>query len=167
MRLLCTNDDGYLAKGLEVLAEAARTLGAVSIVAPDREQSATSNSLTIHHPLRARRASDGAMVVDGTPTDCVILAVGELLEERPDVCLSGINHGPNMGEDVLYSGTVAAAMEATVLGIPAIAFSYSGDPLEHIQAWEGPVSRLLISILDQGGFPEDTLLSVNLPPIAP
>src|SRR5688572_17261505 len=167
MRLLCTNDDGYLAKGLEVLAEAARTLGAVSIVAPDREQSATSNSLTIHHPLRARRASDGAMVVDGTPTDCVILAVGELLEQRPDVCLSGINHGPNMGEDVLYSGTVAGAMEATVLGIPAIALSYAGDRYEEIEGWAPLVASLLSSILSHGSFPEDTLLSVNLPGISP
>ncbi|HSG48650.1 MAG TPA: 5'/3'-nucleotidase SurE, partial [Longimicrobiales bacterium] len=123
MRILCTNDDGYLATGLNVLASAARRLGEVSIVAPDREQSATSHSLTLHHPLRARRARDGALVVDGTPTDCIILAVGELLEQRPDIVLSGVNHGPNMGEDVLYSGTVAAAMEATVLGIPAVAIS--------------------------------------------
>jgi 5'-nucleotidase len=167
VRLLCTNDDGYLAVGLQVLAEAARTLGEVTIVAPDREQSATSNSLTIHHPLRVRRASDGAMVVDGTPTDCVILAVGELLGQRPDVCLSGINHGPNMGEDVLYSGTVAGAMEATVLGIPAIALSYAGDRYEELEGWVPPIAALLSSILGQKGFPEDTLLSVNLPPIAP
>jgi 5'-nucleotidase len=167
MRLLCTNDDGYLALGLQVMAEAARTLGEVTIVAPDREQSATSNSLTIHHPLRARRATDGAMVVDGTPTDCVILAVGELLEHRPDVCLSGINHGSNMGEDVLYSGTVAAAMEATVLGIPAIALSYAGARFEEMEGWVPQVAALLSSILGQGSFPEDTLLSVNLPPVPP
>jgi 5'-nucleotidase len=166
MRLLCTNDDGYLASGLQVLAEAARTLGEVTIVAPDREQSATSNSLTIHHPLRARRTQDGAFVVDGTPTDCVILAVGELLAHRPDFCLSGINHGQNMGEDVLYSGTVAAAMEATVLGIPAVALSYAGVRFEDLEGWSEVVARLLSSILRQGSFPEDTLLSVNLPPIA-
>jgi 5'-nucleotidase len=167
MRLLCTNDDGYLALGLQVMAEAARSLGQVTIVAPDREQSATSNSLTIHHPLRVRRASDGAMVVDGTPTDCVILAVGELLEHRPDVCLSGINHGPNMGEDVLYSGTVAAAMEATVLGIPAVALSYAGERYEELEGWVGVVAALLSSILGQERFPVDTLLSINLPPVAP
>jgi 5'-nucleotidase len=167
MRLLCTNDDGYLAKGLQVLAEAAGTLGEVTIVAPDREQSATSHSLTIHNPLRARRATDGALVVDGTPTDCVIVAVGELLEHRPDVCLSGINHGPNMGEDVLYSGTVAAAMEATVLGIPAIALSYAGDRYEELEGWCPVVAALLASLLGQDSFPDDTLLSVNLPPIAP
>ncbi|MSR36481.1 MAG: 5'/3'-nucleotidase SurE [Gemmatimonadetes bacterium] len=167
LRVLVTNDDGYAATGIKVLAAAARALGEVTIVAPDREQSATSHSLTLHHPLRARPAPDGGWMVDGTPTDCVTLAVNALLPHRPDVVLSGINHGPNMGEDVLYSGTVSAAMEATVLGIPAIAFSYSGDPLANIEAWEGPVRRLLLSILDQGSFPEDTLLSVNLPAIAP
>jgi 5'-nucleotidase len=168
LRLLCTNDDGYLATGLTVLAEAAATLGEVTIVAPDREQSATSHSLTIHYPLRVRRATDGAMVIDGTPTDCVIVAVRELMEQRADVCLSGINHGPNMGEDVLYSGTVAAAMEATVLGLPAIAFSYAGDRAEEIEGWRDVVASLLASILDDlRSFPADTLLSVNLPPIPP
>ena len=167
MRVLVTNDDGYMAAGLHVLARAARALGEVTVVAPDREQSATSHSLTLHHPLRARRVPEGGWTVDGTPTDCVMVAVSELMAERPDVVLSGINHGPNMGEDVLYSGTVSAAMEATVLGIPAIAFSYSGDPLAHIEAWEGTVRRLLTSILDEESFPADTLLSVNLPPILP
>ena len=137
MRILCTNDDGYSALGIEVLASAARALGSVTIVAPDREQSATSNSLTLHHPLRVHRAKDGALVVDGTPTDCVILAVNELMDERPDLCFSGINHGSNMGEDVLYSGTVAGAMEATVIGIPAIAVSYTGDAFEDLSAWGG------------------------------
>jgi 5'-nucleotidase len=141
-------------------------LGEVTIVAPDREQSATSNSLTIHHPLRVRRAPDGALVVDGTPTDCVILAVGELLGNRPDVCLSGINHGGNMGEDVLYSGTVAAAMEATVLGIPAVALSYTGR-YEELEGWSPLIAALLSSILAKGPFPEDTLLSVNLPAVPP
>lgn len=167
MRLLCTNDDGYLAIGLTVLADAASSLGEVTIVAPDREQSATSHSLTIHYPLRVRRAADGAMVVDGTPTDCVIVAVKELLEHRPDVCLSGINHGTNMGEDVLYSGTVAAAMEATVLGIPSIALSYAGDRPEEIEGWRDVVAGLLESILGHGPFPPDTLLSVNLPSVPP
>jgi len=166
MHILCTNDDGYLAGGLQSLASAARTLGRVTIVAPDREQSATSHSLTIHHPLRARRVSDGSIVVDGTPTDCVILGVGELLDARPDFVLSGINHGPNMGEDVLYSGTVSAAMEATVLGIPAVALSYAGPDFDP-PAWEDLVAALLERILTLEGFPEDTLLSVNLPPVPP
>jgi 5'/3'-nucleotidase len=166
MRILCTNDDGYLAPGLAVLASAAGTMGDVTVVAPDREQSATSHSLTLHHPLRARRAPDGALIVDGTPTDCVILAVGELLDGRPDVVLSGINHGPNMGEDVLYSGTVAAAMEATVLGIPAIALSYTGEHKEELEGWEPVISKLLNGLLARE-LPEHTLLSVNLPGVLP
>jgi len=151
--------------GIEVLASAARALGSVTIVAPDREQSATSNSLTIHHPLRVRRTGEGVLVVDGTPTDCVILAVNELLDERPDVCFSGINHGSNMGEDVLYSGTVAGAMEATVMGIPAIAMSYAGDAFEDLGAWEDVITSVLRGIIEQGDFPADTLFNVNLPPI--
>jgi 5'-nucleotidase len=167
MKILCTNDDGYLATGIRVLAQAACSFGSVTTVAPDREQSATSHSLTLHHPLRARRAVDGTWVVDGTPTDCVLLAVNELLPERPDVCLSGVNHGPNMGEDVLYSGTVAAAMEATVLGIPAIAISYTGGYHEEIEGWEDVVRAVLRSILGRKDLPADTLFNVNLPACAP
>jgi len=167
MEILCTNDDGYLAKGLQVLASAARPLGRVTVVAPDREQSATSHSLTLHHPLRSRRASDGALVVDGTPTDCVILALNALMDQRPDLCFSGVNHGANMGEDVLYSGTVAAAMEATVLGIPAVAISYTGPDFESIEGWEAALTELLRGIVERPDFPPSTLLNVNLPPIAP
>ena len=167
MKILCTNDDGYLAKGIAVLAAAARRLGAVTVVAPDREQSATSNSLTLHHPLRARRAVDGAWVVDGTPTDCVILAANELLPERPDVCVSGVNHGPNMGEDVLYSGTVAAAIEATVMGIPAVAVSYAGRYPEEIEGREDLVAAVLRGILERDGYPKDTLFNVNIPAVPP
>ncbi len=167
MNILCTNDDGYLATGIGVLAEASAELGSVTVVAPDREQSATSHSLTLHHPLRARRSTDGAWMVDGTPTDCVLLAVHSLLEDRPDVCVSGVNHGPNMGEDVLYSGTVAAAMEATVLGIPAVAFSYTGDKYEELEGWQAVVGRILADILEQPSFPEHTLFNVNLPGCAP
>ena len=167
MRILCSNDDGYLALGLNVLARAASGFGEVTIVAPDREQSATSHALTLHHPLRARRATDGAWMVDGTPTDCVILAVGELLDDRPDIVLSGINHGPNMGEDVLYSGTVAAAMEATVLGIPAVAFSYTGEHPEELEGWQEVIADFLRGVLVRDDFPRDTLLSVNLPNVAP
>jgi 5'-nucleotidase len=110
MRILVTNDDGYMAGGIQMLALAAGRLGDITVVAPDREQSATSHSLTLHYPLRVRRAADNVQVVDGTPTDCVMLAIGELLGERPDFVLSGVNHGANLGDDVLYSGTVAAAM---------------------------------------------------------
>jgi 5'-nucleotidase len=112
------------------------SLGEVTIVAPDREQSASSSSLTLHNPLRARKARDGAWIVDGTPTDCVILGVNELLPDRPDICVSGVNHGSNMGEDVLYSGTVAAAMESTVMGIPAVALSYCGQFPEEFEGCE-------------------------------
>ncbi len=167
MKILCTNDDGYLAGGLGVLSSAASALGSVTVVAPDREQSATSNSLTLHHPLRARRTTDGAWVVDGTPTDCVILALNELLHDRPDVCLSGVNHGPNMGEDVLYSGTVAAAMEATVMGIPAVALSYAGDLPEELEGRETLVESVLRAILSRDGFPADTLFNVNIPALPP
>ena len=167
MRILCTNDDGFLATGLAVLAAAAATLGRVTVVAPDREQSATSNSLTMHHPLRSRRTADGILVVDGTPTDCVILAVNALMERPPDICFSGVNHGSNMGEDVLYSGTVAAAMEATVLGVPAIAVSYAGEDFESIESWNGTLTRLLGRLARMESFPDSTLLNVNLPPIEP
>lgn len=167
MRILCTNDDGYMTQGLRTLADAARVLGDVEIVAPDREQSATSHALTLHRPLRARTSRDGIHVVDGTPTDCVIMAVNELLDHRPDFCLSGVNHGANMGEDVLYSGTVAAAMEATVIGIPAVALSYTGDDFEHLDRWEPLLTRFLGQILKRDSFPEHTLLSVNLPGCPP
>ena len=166
MRILVTNDDGYLALGIRALAEAAADLGEVHVVAPDREQSATSHSLTMHHPLRVRSVRD-AQVVDGTPTDCVVLALGELMPEPPDIVLSGINHGSNMGDDVLYSGTVAGAMEATILGIPAVAVSYAGRDPEEIEAWVPTVARLLRRVLERDGFPEETLLNINLPPIPP
>lgn len=167
MLILCTNDDGYFARGLKVLAEAATGLGEVHVVAPDREQSACSHSLTMHYPLRANRFDDRTQYVDGTPTDCVALAVGGLLDRRPDVVLSGVNHGPNMGEDVLYSGTVAGAMEATILGIPAIAFSYTGpEPAAAIPAYQPLLERLIPQLL-RDDFPAETLLNVNLPPIPP
>jgi len=165
--ILCTNDDGYLATGLGVLADAARAIGDVRVVAPDREQSATSHSLTMHFPLRARRIDEHTFNVDGTPTDCVALAVGALLERRPDFVLSGVNHGQNMGEDVLYSGTVAGAMEATILGIPAVAFSYTGrDPVD-ITGFAPLIERILRRILLRDDFPTETLLSVNLPAVRP
>ena len=167
MRILVTNDDGYLALGIRVLAEAASRIGEVEVVAPDREQSATSHSLTLHYPLRVRRAEVGVRVVDGTPTDCVMLAVGELLQDRPDFVLSGINHGANLGDDVLYSGTVAGAMEATILGIPAIAVSYTGEDPEALKEWSEPLTALLRQIMERSDFPAETLLNINLPAIPP
>lgn len=167
MRILCTNDDGYLARGLRVLAAAAAELGDVEVVAPDREQSATSHSLTLHYPLRVKMPEEQIHVIDGTPTDCVVVAVGELLEHRPDYVLSGVNHGANLGDDVLYSGTVAAAMEATILGIPSIAVSYAGREFEDLDGWREPLRELLRQLLVREDFPAETLFNVNLPAVAP
>lgn len=167
MLILCTNDDGYRSTGIQVLADAAAGLGDVQVVAPDREQSACSHSLTMHFPLRAHRVDGRTRFVDGTPTDCVALAVGALLERRPDVVLSGINHGANMGEDVLYSGTVAGAMEATILGIPAVAFSYTGRDPSAIPHFLPLLRELIPRLIDRDDFPPETLLNVNLPAIDP
>jgi 5'-nucleotidase len=169
MRLLCTNDDGILAAGLESLVRAAEPLGEVTVVAPDREQSATSHSLTLHHPLRPVKRGERRWQVDGTPTDCVMLAVEALMPERPDFVLSGINHGQNMGEDVLYSGTVAAAMEGLSLGIPSIAVSFAGGDLRadvSMLAEQVPALTMLFRhLLTLPRLPRDTLLNVNLPPL--
>ncbi len=165
MRILCTNDDGIHARGLAFSAELCAGLGEVSTVAPDREQSATSHSLTLYRPLRATGRGERRWDVDGTPTDCVLLALGQLLPQRPDVVVSGVNHGPNMGEDVLYSGTVSAAMEALSLGVPAVALSFAGRDLEHLPSHRPRLERLLQSILTHLPFPADTLFNVNLPPI--
>ena len=163
MLLLCSNDDGILARGLSCLERAAQPLGEVFVVAPDREQSATSHSLTLHHPLRPIKLGDNRWQVDGTPTDCVMLAVEQLMPNRPDFVLSGINHGPNMGEDVLYSGTVAAAMEGLALGVPSIAISFAGrDTL-------GAKESLLeehVEPLSKPAFPAHTLFNVNIPGIS-
>jgi 5'-nucleotidase len=170
VRLLCTNDDGIHAHGLACLVRAAEPLGEVTVVAPDREQSATSHSLTLHHPIRPLRRGDRRFQVDGTPTDCVMLAVEALMSERPDFVLSGINHGQNMGEDVLYSGTVAAAMEGLALGIPSIAISFAGGDLRaDVSMLDDQIevlTRLLRHFLSLPAFPRETLLNVNLPPLA-
>jgi 5'-nucleotidase len=169
MRLLCTNDDGILAHGLDCLIRAAEPLGEVTVVAPDREQSATSHSLTLHHPLRPLPRGIRRFQVDGTPTDCVMLAVEALMPERPDFVLSGINHGQNMGEDVLYSGTVAAAMEGLALGIPSIAISFAGGDLRADVSMLDDQIEVLTPLLRHltalPSFPRETLLNVNLPPL--
>jgi 5'-nucleotidase len=171
VRILCTNDDGILAYGLECLVRAAREIGDVTIVAPDREQSATSHSLTLHHPLRPVARGPKRFQVDGTPTDCVMLAVEALMPERPDFVLSGINHGQNMGEDVLYSGTVAAAMEGLALGIPSIAISFAGGDLRadvsRLDEQVGVLVPLLRHLTSLKPFPADTLFNINLPPVPP
>lgn len=168
MRILCSNDDGVFAHGLDCLVHAASELGDVTVVAPDREQSATSHSLTLHHPVRPVQLDERRWQVDGTPTDCVMLAIEALMPERPDWVLSGINHGQNMGEDVLYSGTVAAAMEGLALGVPSIALSFAGGNMranaEQLERQIEPVSRLLRH-LTRLEVPQSTLFNVNLPPV--
>ena len=169
MRLLLSNDDGILARGLDCLERAARPLGDVWVVAPDREQSATSHSLTLHHPLRPVQLAPQRWQVDGTPTDCVMVAIEALLPDRPDFVLSGINHGPNMGEDVLYSGTVAAAMEGLALGVPSIAVSFAGGDLRadvsQLKEQVKVLTPLLRHLTSLPNFPADTLFNVNLPPV--
>jgi len=165
MKILVSNDDGILARGIGLLTEVCAAVGQVTVVAPDREQSGTSHSLTLHRPVRANRRPDGAFQVDGTPTDCVLLALGALMPERPDWVISGINHGPNMGEDVLYSGTVAAAMEGLAAGIPSIAVSYGSFDLEHLESHRAGLQRLIERIVKVENFPEETLLNINLPSV--
>lgn len=165
MKILISNDDGVLARGLALLGDVCASVGQVTVVAPDREQSATSHSLTLHRPLRATRRADGAFQVDGTPTDCVLLALGALMPDEPDWVISGVNHGPNMGEDVLYSGTVAAAMEGLAAGIRSIAVSYGSSDLEYLESHREGLERLIRRVTQAKNFPEETLLNINLPPI--
>lgn len=165
MQILVANDDGILAPGIQVLAEACSAVGQVTVVAPDREQSAQSHALTMSRPLRPVRRPDGTWQVDGTPTDCVMLAIEALMPERPDFVFSGINHGPNLGEDVLYSGTVSAAMEAVVLGIPGIAFSFASRRDDLMEGYRDLVAALVKRITAHGDIPPNTLLNINLPGI--
>ncbi|HVD61350.1 MAG TPA: 5'/3'-nucleotidase SurE [Gemmatimonadaceae bacterium] len=169
MRVLCTNDDGILAHGLSCLVAAVEPIADVTVVAPDREQSATSHSLTLHHPVRPIQRGDRRWQIDGTPTDCVMIAVEALMDERPDFVLSGINHGQNMGEDVLYSGTVAAAMEGISIGIPSIAISFAGGDLRADVSMLDDQIDLLTDLLRHltslPAFPPNTLLNVNIPPV--
>jgi 5'-nucleotidase len=169
VHLLCTNDDGILAYGLDALAKAAATLGEVTVVAPDREQSATSHSLTLHHPVRPVQRGERRFQVDGTPTDCVMLAIEALMPVRPDFVLSGVNHGHNMGEDVMYSGTVAAATEGVMLGIPAMAISFAGGDVQAdpdlLGDQVGVLADLLKHLTGLSQIPRDTLLNINMPPL--
>jgi 5'-nucleotidase len=139
----------------------------VRVVAPDRQQSASSHSLTLHRPLRTTNLDHATHTIDGTPTDCVLVAVNMLLEERPDFVLSGINHGPNMGEDVLYSGTVAAAMEGTILGIPSVALSFVGEVDDRLADYEPSVRELLDTLIGRDDFPPETFFNVNIPDVPP
>lgn len=163
--ILVSNDDGIGAAGLKALAESLSDLGEVVVVAPDRERSAAGHSLTLSRPLRASQLGDGWYSVDGTPTDCITLAVMGLLPRRPHLVAAGINHGSNLGDDVTYSGTVSSAIEATLQGIPAFAMSISGDGEFKFQGAARFARRLAAEILRRG-LPQDTLLNVNVPNLA-
>jgi 5'-nucleotidase len=164
MHILLSNDDGYLATGLTVLARALAFFGEVTVVAPERDRSGASNSLTLTRPLRVRQADNGFYFVDGTPTDCVHLAVTGLMPREPDMVISGINRGGNLGDDVIYSGTVAAAMEGRFLGLPAIAVSLVGHAGNHFETAAGVVTRL-VERLRHEPLPADTILNVNVPDV--
>lgn len=163
MAILVSNDDGIGAAGLQALVAALEPLDEVWVVAPDRNQSAVSHALTLHRPLRIEAVSERRFSVDGTPTDCINLALHAVMNERPCLVVSGINHGANLGEDVTYSGTVSAAMEATLLGIPAIAVSLVGSGEFDFTA-AARLSRALAAAVMEQGLPPDTLLNVNVPP---
>jgi 5'-nucleotidase len=162
MRILITNDDGIHAPALEALAREFAEMGEVSVVVPDRDQSATSHSLTLHRPLRIRSVKPGWFSVDGTPTDSVLVAYHGLLDQPPELVISGINHGPNMGEDVFYSGTVAAAIEGAMQGSPAIAASLaSRAPSDFVEA-----ARFVRALAEESvrrGFGDKRVLNVNVP----
>lgn len=162
MHFLLSNDDGYQATGLIKLHAALESLGRVSVVAPDRDRSGASNSLTLDAPLRAERAENGFIFVNGTPTDCVHLAITGLLDDEPDMVISGINAGANLGDDVLYSGTVAAAMEGRFLGRPAMALSLMGD--EHFDT-AVHVALTLIQRLENPAIDAKLLLNINIPDV--
>ncbi|MDP8257004.1 MAG: 5'/3'-nucleotidase SurE [Candidatus Alcyoniella australis] len=160
--ILVSNDDGIDAAGIKALSEALASLDRVIVVAPDRERSAASHALTLHHPLRYTEVGPGRFMVDGTPTDCVHLAVNGLLDERPQLLVSGINRGGNLGDDITYSGTVAAAMEGTLLKVPSIAISLDGFERFDYQDAAHFAVRIARKVI-QRGLPPDHLLNVNVP----
>ena len=162
MRILVSNDDGYFAPGITVLAEALAGCAEVTVVAPERDRSGASNSLTLDRPLSVRRASNGYLYVNGTPTDCVHLAVTGLLEDLPDVVVSGINYGANMGDDTIYSGTVAAATEGFLLGIPSVAISLVAEGGGHFET-AARVACELIERFRRRPLGQPVLLNVNVP----
>ncbi len=162
MRILLSNDDGYLAPGLAQLATSLADLGEITVVAPERNRSGASNSLTLDRPLHLRRAGNGFLYVSGTPSDCVHLAVTGVFAEQPDMVVSGINLGANMGDDTIYSGTVAAAMEGYLLGVPSIAISLASFAGKHFAA-AARVARELVQRFSAQPFPVPVLLNVNVP----
>ena len=165
MRILLSNDDGYFAPGLAALAQALAPLADITVVAPERDRSGASNSLTLDRPLMLRQAPGGFYYVNGTPTDCVNLAVTGMLDHLPDMVISGINHGANMGDDTIYSGTVAAATEGYLLGIPSIAVSLASHNAQHFDTAARVVADLVQRIQTRPPA-EPMLLNVNVPDCA-
>ena len=164
MRILLSNDDGYFAPGITLLEQALAPLAEVTVVAPERDRSAASNSLTLDRPLTVRRTQSGFYYVNGTPTDCVHLAVSGLLDHLPDVVVSGINHGANMGDDTIYSGTVAAATEGFLLGIPSIAISLVADGGDHYDT-AARIAVELVQRFKSTPLDQEVLLNVNVPDV--
>ena len=162
MRILVSNDDGYFSPGIALLAQRLAALGEVTVVAPERDRSGASNSLTLDRPLSVRLAANGFRYVNGTPTDCVHLALTGLLDPPPDVVVSGINFGANMGDDTIYSGTVAAATEGYLLGIPSIAVSLTSKEGRYYET-AGQVVRELVERFARRPAPQPVLLNVNVP----
>lgn len=160
--ILVTNDDGVYAPGLKALFMAMQDLGRPVIIAPEHDNSAASHSLTMSKPLRVKKLDRDVYTIDGTPTDCVIIGVGKILKERPALVISGINPGGNLGDDISYSGTVSAAIEGTMLGIPSLAVSLVGEEPFHFKTAETVAMRVAKAVLDRG-LPKDTLLNINVP----
>ncbi len=169
--ILITNDDGISSPGIKTLSKTLKSVGDVFIVAPETEQSAVAHALTLHRPLRYERIGNNKYCVNGTPTDCVIIAVNKLLPKKPDIIVSGINNGANLGDDITYSGTVAAAIEGTLLGVPSIAISLIREnqnsdgfrkSTSKLQVAANFAKELTMKVFDNG-LPEDTLLNVNIP----
>lgn len=165
MKILVSNDDGYLATGINALTAALEKVAEVVVVAPDRNRSAASNSLTLKVPLRVSEVAPNRYKVDGTPSDCVHLAVTGFLDFEPDLVVSGINHGANLGDDVIYSGTVAAAMEGRFLGLPTIAVSLVGNDLRHFET-AATVASELVQKIERAPLASDVVLNLNVPDVA-
>ncbi len=165
MKILVSNDDGYHAEGINTLTDALAEVADVVVVAPDRNRSAASNSLTLSTPLRVTEIAPNRYAIDGTPSDCVHVALTGFLDYEPDLVVSGINHGANLGDDVIYSGTVAAAMEGRFLGLPTIAVSLVGQKLQHF-ATAASVAVELVQKIEQSSLASDVVLNVNVPDIA-
>ena len=163
---LITNDDGSHSPGLEALVQALSSQAECLVIAPDRDNSAVSHSLTMNRPLRVTKIRNGFYTLDGTPTDCVAIGLNKIIRKKPDLLVSGINPGPNLGDDISYSGTVSAAVEGTMYGIPSLAISLAGEaPYDFTSAAE--IAAKLARLILQKGLPKDTLLNANIPQTDP